>query len=432
MPVFKTLPAALAASLMLAACSNDVSEPPMSPDPVSPQTPAAPVAPVTQESVVSGNTQFGMELYSVLAAQREDNLFISPASISTAFGLAYAGARGKAAEEMVSVLHFDPSQGGFHPAMGTLARSLQHPEKGQTLRINNAVWLDNSLVVEPRWLATVTGDYAAEDTRANFSTAPNEARLKINRWVEEKTEDRIKDLLAPSHVDESTRAVLVNTIYMHADWLSPFSANATGDAPFTLASGEAVDVKMMTQTNEFRHAETADLQILEMPYKGEALSMVVVLPKETDGIGALEAGLSYETLTDWMNQASNAEPVRVNLKLPKLELKDKFELGDTLQGMGLVAPFDGNPAYFAGMVDPAKQPGGGGVSIDKVIHQTFLKVDEKGTEAAAATAITMRKTAIIAPEEPPVAFHADHPFLLVIKDNASGSVLFLGRIADPR
>ena len=427
MSVLNTLPGALAATLLLlTACSNDMPEAPVLPGVDLTETT------ISQDAVVLGNTQFGTELYSVLSSERDTNIFISPASISTAFGLAYAGARGKAAEEMVDVLRFDSSQSGFHPTMGALSKALQLNEDGRTVRINNAVWLDQSLIVEPSWLTIIADNYAAEDTRANFSTAPNEARLEINRWVEDKTEDRIKDLLAPSHVDESTRAVLVNTIYMKADWQAPFAANATADEPFYLASGEQVDVKMMNQTNEFRHAEMPDLQLLELPYKGEELSMLVFLPKEVDGIGELESGLTLSTLNERMNTVSDADPVRVDLKLPKLKLEDKFELGDVLQGMGLVAPFSGDPAHFAGMVDPAKQAGGGGVSIDKVIHQTFLEVDEKGTEAAAATAITMRKTAMIEQPEPTIPFHADRPFLLVIKDNASGSILFLGRIADPR
>lgn len=405
---------------LLAACAAET------PEPAPVNTTNAPVL-----SVANGNTAFGADLYSELRMERDGNIFISPASISTAFGLAYAGARGEAAAEISEVLYFDPRQEAFHPAMGSLAQDLQVYDEGQTLRINNAVWLDTSLIVEADWLALTRDQYGAEETRTDFSSAPEAARNQINRWVEDKTEDRIKDLLAPSHVDETTRAVLVNTIYMKADWASPFAAQATQEEPFYLLSGEAPDTTMMHQTGSFQHIEANNFKAVQLPYKGNELSLIILLPDTQKGIADLESRLSADTLNKWMTSLEEAGSVRIDLKLPKLKLKDKYELAETLQRLGLIAPFAGDPFHFAGMVDPEKQPGGG-VSIDKVVHQTFLEVDEKGTEAAAATAITMRKTATITPTETPIAFHADHPFLLILKHNETGTVLFLGRIADPR
>lgn len=389
--------------------------------------------PESTRSVAAGNTAFAVDLYAELQTETDGNVFISPASISTAFGLAYAGAQGDAAREIAEVLHYDLAPDAFHPAMGALAQALQLDSEGRTLRINNAVWLDKSLIVEPNWLELTADHYNAEDVRADFRNAPTSARLEINRWVEDKTEDRIQDLLGSSHVNAGTRAVLVNTIYLDADWADPFEADATRDEPFYLTGGQATDVAMMNQTDRFRHYETRNLQAVQLPYKGDELSMVVLLPKTSDGLGDIEKDLSANRLVAWLSRLAAAEPVRVELKLPKLKLEDKYELARPFQRLGLTAPFSGDPAHFTGMVDPARQADGQGVSIDQIVHQTFLEVDEKGTEAAAATAIAMRTaSAMTPPPPPPIQFHADHPFLLLLKHNETGAILFLGRVVDPR
>lgn len=385
-------------------------------------------------SVVDGNTKFGLDLYAVTAtaAEDNDNIFISPASISTAIAMTYGGAGGATATQMSDTLHFYLPTESFHPAMSNVLAGVQRNEGGRTIAINNRVFVDQELVVVPQFSSLMSDTYSAPLQNVNFRNEPDKARQAINAWVEDKTEERIIDLIAPGDVTECTRMVLVNTIYLEANWAAPFKAENTHDRIFTTGAGAEVDLPLMEQIGTFRHLETRDFQALELPYQGKDLSLIVFLPKETAGLSTFEAGLTSNRLTNWLNKVAASEPVRVDTRLPKIELRQSLKLKPSLQSLGMRQPFS-NRADFSGLAlseentepscyEPMR------LKIDDVVHQTFLKVDEKGTEAAAATAVLMVETSSARIHvNPPISFHANHPFFFVIRDNTTGLILFMGR-----
>jgi serpin B len=238
--------------------------------------------------------------------------------------------------------------------------------------------------------------------------------------VSERTEERIPELLGPGAVDARTRLVLVNAIYFLADWRTPFPADGTGPRPFHLADGGTVDVPTMSETFRAGYAERDGLQVLTLPYRDEALEMVVLLPSPELGLSGLEARLNGATLASWL---AAPVPVRVEVHLPRCEFTTEFQLARTLAGLGMPTAFTG-AADFSGMVP------GGGLAIDDVVHQAYLRVDEQGTEAAAATGVIMKTTSL--PPPPQAVFRADRPYLVLIRHKPSGALLFLGRVADPR
>jgi serpin B len=385
---------------------------------------------------VAGNTALALDLYNAIASDRtSENIFISPGSITTAFGLLYPGARGQTEAELEQVLHIDLPMDEYTATLGELTRGLNVEGKGRRMAINNAVWADNGLVLQKGYFDTVKAAFAAKERRVDYRNDAEGARQEINRWVEEKTEDRIQDLIPKDVLDKTTRAVLVNTIYLDADWAQPFTKEATRDENFTLLGGEIVLTDMMNQTGDFRYAKSSAVEALKLPYVGGELSTVILLPKAPDGLADVEAKFlsNPRALTKLLADLDANLPVEVELKLPKLKLEDKFMLSEKLKELGMITPFS-NAADFTGMALPEEQPDGRGVKISEVIHQTFLEVDEKGTEAAAATAIVMITTtsAPINPPPPPIPFHVDQPHIMLIQHEPSGMILFLGRITDPR
>ena len=384
------------------------------------------------ESIVAGNTAFSVDLYKQLQ-ETDGNIFISPASITTAFGLVYPGARNETAAEIARVMHFNLSPKEFPLIMEGLLADLQIDDEGRVLAINNSVWFDQTRVVDEEYLALTAKYYKAKENKVDFKSSPDLARESINGWVEERTNDRIQKLLSPSNITKETRFVLVNTIYLDADWQSSFKASSTKNEPFELIGRDETVVPMMSQTKHFRHWQNKKLQMVELPYRGGEISMVVLLPKRSQGIESVEDILAAQLLEGWLAALSASAPVEVDLKLPKLKVEKRYELKEALTlGLGMGLSFSNN-ADFTGMIDPGRQPDGRGVKIGDVVHQTFLKVDEAGTEAVAATAIDgIQVTSAPSDPTPPVLFHADHPFLFLLKNNKTGAILFLGRMVDPR
>jgi serpin B len=385
---------------------------------------------------VEGNTRFALDLYGRL---REDqgNRFFSPYSVSTALAMTYAGARGETAREMAEVLHFTLPPDRLHPAFHALIDHIngasgtqpggEGKPKDQTrpykLLTANALWGDRGDEFLPGFLDLVRSQYGAGLRPVDFRHAAEEARRTINAWVEEQTQGKIKDLIQPSDIDASTSLVLTNAIYFKGDWAHPFEESRTRkDAPFTTTGGRKVNVPLMTQTRPFPYLDGGTFQLLELPYARDELSMVVLLPKDVDGLPALEAQLSEANLTGWLGRTTRP-PVMV--ELPKFSLTETLQLADVLGRMGMPRAFDPARADFSGM------NGKRDLSISRVIHKAFVDVNEKGTEAAAATAVTMTRAAAIVPPKP-VTFRADHPFIFLIRDRATGSILFLGRLVEPK
>jgi len=385
---------------------------------VSPSAPAA-----DQAEAVEGSNAFAVDLYAQLSKQ-PGNLFFSPESISTAFGMAYAGARGQTATEMQHVFHFTLPPDRLHPAMGALLAEMNAQHKGYDLHVADALWAQQDSNFERSYLKLVQSDYGAGFHRVNFKISPDSVRAAINAWVEKQTNDKIKDLLGPGVLNSSTRLVLTNAIYFKGDWQDPFDAEATQKEEFHLSAAQWVMAPMMHRTGSYSYYDGGTFQALELPYAGNEISMVVLLPKETEGLAALEQSFTSGGAGEWVQKL---EPVdKVILTLPRFTMTQQFELSSALSAMGMAQAFSSG-ADFSGMT------GKPDFSISAAIHKAYIDVNEKGTEAAAATSIVMRATAarVPFPEPPPIVFRADHPFLFMLLDTKSGSMLFLGRVADP-
>jgi serine protease inhibitor len=374
-----------------------------------------------REMVVQGNNAFALDLYAELK-DRDGNLFFSPHSISTALAMTYAGARGSTEKQMAEVLHFDLEQKRLHPAFRELLDQLEtgEGERGYQLSVANALWGQKGYEFLEKFLNLTKENYGAGLSELDFIGATETARQTINSWVEKETEDKIKELIKPGVLDQMTRLVLTNAIYFKGFWESQFEEEMTRPAPFTLVSGEKVQVPTMHRTADFKYAEAEDFQALELPYKGGDLSMTIFLPKETDGLAALEQSLTAEKLATWL---STLEEQEVIVALPKFRMTSEFSLAEVLKSMGMTDAFDVKEADLSGMT------GKKDLFITAVLHKAFVEVNEEGTEAAAATGVVVALKS--APPSQPV-FRADHPFLFLIRDLRSNSILFLGRVMDPR
>jgi serpin B len=376
-----------------------------------------------QAEVVKGSNAFAVDLYAQLSRQ-PGNLFFSPESISTAFGMAYAGARGQTASEMKHVFHFTLPPDKLHPAMGALLAEMNAQHKGYELRVADALWAQQDANFETDYLKLVQSDYAAGFHRVNFKLLPETVRATINSWVEKQTNDKIKDLISPGALNPTTRLVLTNAIYFKGNWQDQFDKEATQKEEFHLSAAQWVMTPMMHRTGGYRYFDGGTFQALELPYSGDEISMVVLLPKQTDGLAAMEKSFTSRSASDWIQKLEPTD--KVILTLPRFTMTQQFELNSALSAMGMSQAFS-SAADFSGMT------GKPDFAISAAIHKAFIDVDEQGTEAAAATAVVMFATAMQHrfPEPPPVVFRADHPFLFILLDTKSGSMLFLGRVADP-
>jgi len=373
-------------------------------------------------SLVKGNNNFCLELYNNLK-DREGNLFFSSYSISTALAMTYAGARGDTEKQIADVLHFPADQKLFHPAFSQLQNDLNAIEKkgDVLLSIANALWAQKGDTFLDSFLNCTQNYYDAGLYFVDFAKS-KEARKKINDWVEEKTHDKIKDLIKPPIPDRLTSLILTNAIYFKGSWYNPFEKKKTINDDFYLSKDVIVQVPMMSQKSDYRYIDYGSFEALELPYEGEDLSMFIFLPKAIDGLTVFEKHFSADTVSMWIDHLTHTYERDVIVTIPKFKTTCEFELAPTLSKMGMSDVFSWN-ADFSGM------NGKRDLFISNVIHKAFVDVNEEGTEAAAATAVVMLKSA--APIKP-IEFIADHPFLFFIRENTTGSILFVGRIIDPR
>lgn len=374
-----------------------------------------------QKKAVEGNTHFACELYQGLK-DTQGNLFLSPYSISEALAMAYAGAHRRTAEQLAETMHFSLEQKKLHQTFGELRTTLNAlQEKGKvTLHAANSLWPQKDYPFLKEYLGLVKKYYGVVISPVDYKKEPKSAAEKINKWVEYKTNRKINDIIQPDVINALTRLILVNAIYFKGDWAMQFMKKATHEASFYLTPKESVRVPMMQQKEFFGYAESEDIQILELPYIGDDLSMLVLLPKKIDGLADLEKSLTADNLEGWGNDLRHKE---VHVFLPKFRMSFQFYLGDRLQSMGMTDAFNPDRADFSGM--DGKQ---NWLYLTNVIHKAFVEVNEEGTEAAAATAVTMK---VSGGGPPPVVFRADHPFLFLINEKATGSLLFMGRVVDP-
>ncbi len=378
--------------------------------------------------LVAGNRDFAFDLYQALR-EEPGNLFYSPYSISLALAMTYAGARGETESQMASTLNFVLSQKSLHPAFNQLDLELASrgegvagkDDKSFRLNIANAIWGQEGFEFLDEFLDALAENYGAGMRLVDYVSQPEESRVIINDWVENETEGRIKDLIPKGLINDLTRLVLTNAIYFNAAWINPFP-EGTVDHPFHLLDGGEVRAPMMSrQTNAFGYAEGDGYQAVELPYDGRELSMVVLLP-DSGRFEEFEASLDADVLlavTDAL-----AYRFYVALTMPKFEFESDFSLAKTLADMGMPIAFAEGLADFSGMNE--KEP----LFIKEVVHKAFVSVDEEGTEAAAATAVMMAVTSV-EPVRERIEVKVDRPFVFLIRDIETGTILFMGRVLDP-
>lgn len=369
--------------------------------------------------VVAGNNEFACALYAELAKE-PGNLFFSPYSISTALAMTYAGAREETERQMARALRFDVDQARLHAALGTITDELNQSVANRIL-IANSLWPQADHPFLESYVSLVREHYGVDVTPVDYKRETEAARLKINDWVSKRTEELIRDLIAPGILDPMTRLVIVNAIYFKGLWEIPFETNATREADFHVTPEKAVKAQLMSRVGEFDYAEFPGVQLVELPYKDERLSMLVILPESAKAMDGVEHMLSRKQLDLWIDMMSR-ERVRVSLPRFKLEWGAR-SLNKALIELGMTDAFDEVKARFTGIDGDASE-----LYISAVLHKAFVEVNEEGTEAAAATAVVMAARGL-APKERHIL--VDRPFLILIRDRATGSLLFMGRVEDP-
>ncbi len=369
----------------------------------------------------AGNSAFAFDLYQMLSGEQGGNLFYSPYSISLALAMTYAGARSVTEEQMAETLHYTLPQERLHSAFNALDTALTgydgEDEDGFQINIANAIWGQEGYEFLSAFLDTLAENYGAGLRTQDFVNEAEAARQTINRWVSDQTEEKIKDLIPQGALGAATRLVLTNAIYFNGKWVTPFEKSKTHDDTFNLMDRSTVTVPMMTQTGWIEYAEGVGYQAAALPYRGADMAMVFVLPEE-GRFAEIEAAFSPELLASIME---SFESQQVKITVPKFTFESALSVAETLIEMGMPSAFRG--ADFSGMT------GNRDLFISDVLHKAFVAVDEEGTEAAAATAVIMELSAII--EEPAVVMKLDRPFVFVIRDNSTGTILFVGRVLTP-
>ena len=368
-------------------------------------------------AIVKDNTAFAIDLYKRLQ-KTKGNLFFSPYSISVALAMTYAGARGETEQQMAQALHFSAGQ-LLHPVFSSLESELKAAQSdGILLRSANSLYPQTKYPFLEAFLGFVKEHYGADITSVDYENNLEEARVSINNWVAERTEEKIRDLIPSGMINALTRLVLVNAIYFKGNWASQFDPKYTKVAPFWVTPDREIQVSMMQKEETFGYYEDENVKVLELPYIGDRLSMVILLPQQMNGLTELENSLTQENLALWTKYLPQRE---VQVSLPRFKINCSFMLGATLIEMGMKDAFNANKADFSGMDGIENW-----LSIGEVIHQAFIDVNEEGSEAAAATAVVIRYKSL------PSSFQANHPFVFLIRDKYTGTVLFLGRLDTPK
>lgn len=383
---------------------------------------AAPSAVVdSNQKAGAMDNAFAFDLYPRLSAN-QGNRFFSPISIQTALAMTWAGARGQTADQMARTLHLDadPDAGA---RLGAFLRSLNEAgsKGGFELSVADALWGLTGYPFTPAYLASVEKNYGGHLAELDFVNDPDGSRKTINDWVAGQTHDKIKDLLPPGSVAPATRLVLTNAIYFKGKWDRPFEKSQTHHADFAVSADRKVSAPFMYQQAKFRYAEDDDVQALDLPYGNGELSMRILLPKKAAELAAFERGLTASRFEDL---GSRLQTEDVQVWLPRFKVETEYRLEEVLPAMGMKLAFEPGRADFGGMTSASS------FVISAVIHKAYVQTDEEGTEAAAATGVTMRATAVMV-HKPPKQFRADHPFVFAIVHRPSGAILFMGKLASP-
>lgn len=371
--------------------------------------------------VVNANNQLAFDLYSQFNEESKDsNIFFSPYSISVALTMTYEGAKGQTAKEMQSVLHIPEDASMRRSSFAKIYNEINKKDKKYKLSTANALWAQENYKFLEEYTNNVEKYYGGKLTNLDFIRESEKSRQTINKWVEDQTNNKIKDLIPKGVLNALTRLVLTNAIYFKGTWVKQFDEKDTREDDFRMSFKNTVKVSLMRLTGDdakFNYAETDEIQILEMFYHGEDLSMLIILPKGND-LANIEKSISLKKLAEWKNILHIQ---RVDIFIPRFKFKTKYFMAKALSDMGMPTAFS-PAADFSGM-DGTKD-----LLIQNVIHQAFVEVNEEGTEAAAATGVVMGLTSV-GPRIP--IFRADHPFMFIIQESETGNILFLGRVSDP-
>lgn len=415
------LPIVLSAVLLFTGCARPAYGEELKSDKkrLSPNPPAADTS-----ALVAGNTEFAMALYQLLKAG-DGNIFYSPYSISAALAMTYGGARGETERQMADTLRFTLGQSRLHAAFNALDTALNSRGQGAkgkddepfVLKVVNAIWGQRDYKFETSYLDLLAENYGAGLRIVDFIKDTENSRRAINNWVTKETEQRIKDLLPEGSVNDLTRLVLTNAVYFNGGWLNPFSVDATRGGAFNLIDGRKITVPMMFQSSGMGYVAGPGYQAVELKYDGGELSMVVILP-DAGTFAPFENSLDGSKLTSILAGLGNKT---VNLTMPRFEFESEFGLKETLAALGMPVAFS-DSADFSGMT------GRQDLQIQDVVHKAFISVDEAGTEAAAATGVVVGTTSV--PLDPAIVT-LDRPFIFIIRDIATGAIIFIGRIMDP-
>ena len=378
-------------------------------------------------SVVTANNQFAFDLYARYQS-KEGNIFFSAYSISSAMAMTYEGARGKTADEIQSVFHFPKDDSLRRESFLNINNQINKKDKKYELRTANALWAQKDCPFLEDYFNLIAQYYGGKATNLDFINETEKSRLTINSWIEEQTNNKIKDLIPAGIINPLIRLVITNAVYFKGFWFKQFDKKATEDKDFRVSPGNTIKTPMMHFSDEeakFNYAETDQLQILELSYEGKELSMLILLPRGDD-LKAIEESLSAEKLYGWKKLLSREEVI---VYLPKFKFETKYFISRDLAAMGMPTAF--TPGIdFGGEADFSGMTGKRDLRISEVIHQAFVDVNEEGTEAAAATAVVMRTGSVGMPRQKKI-FNADHPFIFIIQENATGNILFLGRVTNP-
>ena len=375
------------------------------------------------EKVITANNQFAVAMYQQINGQPDQadkNVFFSPYSLSTAMAMLYAAAEGETKAQIQKTFYY-PSMDTLNPNSAALYNQFNKPNPDYKLATVNDLWMEQGLTPTKSYVDTVQRYYGGQVTNLDFEDNPDPSRLIINKKIAQHTNQLIPELLPKGSIKPITVAVLTNAIYFKGDWKVPFEVQSTTEQPFYPLTGEPSDIKMMQLQEHFGYSEDKQVQVVQLPYKGDDLSMLVVLPKSKDktAMQQLVRDLSADKIKEWNKDLITQE---VNLHLPKFKLEERYDMKDMLSDMGMPIAFNQDKATFKLFDQPLS------TWIDEIYHQAVVIVDEKGTEAAAATGIVVSTESASAP--PPV-FKADHPFMFMIKDNKTDAILFLGQVNKP-
>ncbi|MCD6336620.1 MAG: serpin family protein, partial [Candidatus Marinimicrobia bacterium] len=377
---------------------------------------------LTQEQIVTGLNNFSFDLYHFLNTGAPSNIFYSPLSISSALAMTYAGAKGETAGQMQSTLHYGPQVDLFHSQYGAMIDSLSS-KKGQDFEMNiaNAIWVQDQFKLKDYYVETVKKNYNSEVRSMDFVGQPEASRDTINYWVEKKTAGKIQDLIPVGTIDGMTRMILTNAVYFNAEWANKFNKKLTNQDKFYCLNNKVIQTEMMYQRHHHAISQTKDYTILEIPYEGYEYSMLIILPKENNGLVDLVKDISAD---DIIAHDKNKKHEDVLVYIPKFKMETDYELKEPLSALGMSAAFSAN-ADFSNMT------GGKDLMISSVIHKAFIDVDEEKTEAAAATGVVMKLTSMAPSPKAPLEFRADHPFMFVIRCKNDNAILFIGQLINP-